>query len=143
MSLNNSKGSIVTPILFIVIAFSILLTGGKLANVSTIPPGKELEPEPATINSQNNFSQNVNLNNQVIPTPITDFCRYDTGKKADPLSCASCPGVLIYCGLGKCTDYDASKSTVKGVSEDVCKIAERDKLCDPLNASEGAGWYCN
>jgi len=105
------KGNILIPLLFIVIAFGILMTSGSMVNKSATDKTEEYGEAQveSAIKKQNLQLKKVSF--QLKPTPARS-CAADSGEVVGP-DCM-CPDVHYVCQGGKCVDVIEEKSGMKG-----------------------------
>jgi len=132
------KGNVIVPILFIVVAFGVLLTSGTLYNKSATDSKEEYGQAQTEGGGGKQNIQLKNVSFQPKPTPATDSCNHDMSKKADPDKC-QCVAWLIKCEGGSCKDIDYSKSGIpSGMS---CTQVDQSNWCQ-IFGQDGDGWYC-
>lgn len=127
--MNYKNGQILIPLLFVVIAFGILMTSGAMVNKSTTDKTEEFG-EAQVENSPG--KQNLQLKTasfQLKPTP-SKSCAADSGEVVGP-DCM-CPDVHYVCKDGKCVDVLQEKSGMKGYTcnspwgQTVCNYPKED-----------------
>lgn len=133
-------GNIVMPVLFVITAFAILMTGGKMVNISTVDLSEKFENPSTSTDTQKQNLQLKKLTFQAKPTPVSDSCNHDMSKKADPDKC-KCTAWLVKCEANKCVDVDLEKSGMPGTKEEICRNFDQNSWCNSF-AKEGDGWYC-
>jgi len=104
------KGNILIPLLFIVIAFGILMTSGAMVNKSATDKTEEYGEAQveSTIKKQNLQLKKVSF--QLKPTPARS-CAADSEVVGPD---CMCPDVHYVCQGGKCVDVIEEKSGMKG-----------------------------
>lgn len=136
----KSRGNIVVPVLFVVTAFAILMTSGRMFNTSITNPDEKFDNPTTSSDPKKQNLQLKKLTFQPRPTPVTDTCNHDMSKKADLATC-KCTAWLVKCESGACVDVDESKSGIPGTKEEVCKQFDQNNWCQ-IFSKEGDGWYC-
>ncbi len=132
------KGNVIVPILFIVVAFGVLLTSGTLYNKSATDSKEEYGQAQTEGGTGKQNIQLKNVSFQPKPSPSTDSCNHDMSKKADPDKC-QCVAWLIKCEGGSCKDIDYTKSGIpSGMS---CTQVDQSNWCQ-IFGQDGDGWYC-
>lgn len=153
----NSRGSIVPPVLFVVIAFGILLTSGALVNKSPTNSSERYEEVVENSKSSKKNLQLKDLSFKVLPTIIpSSACNHDnglpiknSGEKYDPNSpdACKCDEYVIECKAQKCVGFitEFGKPVPPPASGPVCGIrqAEFDNWCTlDFLTKKTDGTYC-
>ncbi len=133
------KGNVIVPILFIVVAFGVLLTSGALYNKSATNPKEEYGQAQTEGGTGKQNLQLKNVSFQPKPTPVLSGCVADGGRKIPP-DC-KCPDAHVTCENGKCVkiDYDKSGDAFKNYT---CAQWDQTGWCGPVFTPEGDGDYC-
>jgi hypothetical protein len=135
----NNRGNILLPLLFVIIAFGILLTSGAMVNKSATDPKETFDETTVSSGSSKQNLQLKNLSFSKKPTPATDSCNHDMSKKADPDKCQCVGAWLINCESQLCKEINYSKSGAGNTM--TCKEVDASNWCQ-IFSKEGDGWYC-
>lgn len=134
------RGNVIVPILFIVVAFGVLLTSGALYNKSATNPKEEYGQAQT---EGGNGKQNLQLKNvsfQPKPTPVPQSGCYADSCQPIGEEC-TCPDLHLTCKAGKCVSVDINKSG-SAFKTYTCAMIDQNGWCKLCGSTNMDGTFC-
>lgn len=135
------RGNILIVLLFVVVAFGVLLTSGAMVNKSAVDKTEQFGEEEVSPESGKQNLQLKTLKFKPKPTPKTDSCNHDMSKPIDDLDTCECTAWVVKCEGGKCVDVDLDKSGMPGTKDSICQLFDQSSWCQAFSGGKD-GWYC-
>ncbi len=127
------RGNILLPVIFVVVAFAIMLTSGALVNKTATDPSEKFDQGEVSNDQERANLQLKDLSFTSRPTPVPPSdCNHDMNVPVDDPSTCKCVATYFRCENKECKETDPENS---GMS----------LTCDITNPCPGVpkdGWYC-
>jgi hypothetical protein len=150
------RGNILIPLLFIIVAFGVLLTSGAMVNKSATDPAEQYGEATVQPGPQQQNLQLKNLTFKQKPTPANDSCNHDNGKpivnsgeQYDPTTADACKCLqyVIECKDRRCSKYislggNPQPTVPAGGPPCGTEQASFDTWCQSSALTSGDGTYC-
>jgi hypothetical protein len=134
------KGQILIPLLFVIIAFGVMLTSGVLVNKSAVDKTEQFGEAEVSSGSGKQNLQLKTITFKPKPAPSND-CNHDMSQKINPDDCGTCQAWFVYCKNNLCSDFDPKKSSMPGQKDQICQNFDQNQWCKAFSKGDD-GWYC-